>query len=112
MAEMLFEYLVLPGSKVNERLAYVEFGGLFLLLFLAGLKGGQETGRVWFGVLTAIWSRMTGSLIWLGRRLLSVQTGWSFSESSNQLPGARRRSARPALWVPLPRWLAGFETGR
>jgi len=69
VAEMLFEYIILPSSKGNERLAYLEFVGMFLCLFLAGLKGGQATGNVWHGVLTAIWSTMIGSLIWVASLL-------------------------------------------
>jgi len=64
-AEMLCEYLFLPGSKGNERLAYLEFGGMFLFLFLSGFKGGQVTGRVGYGVLTALCSTLIGSLIWV-----------------------------------------------
>ena len=44
VAEMLFEYAVLPSSKSNERLGYLEFGGMFLFLFLAGLQGGRKIG--------------------------------------------------------------------
>jgi hypothetical protein len=69
VAEMLFEYAVLPSSKGNRQLAYLEFGGMFLFLLLAGFKGGQETGRLWHGVLTAIWSTMIGSLIWVASLL-------------------------------------------
>lgn len=36
VAEMLVEYMALPSGKGNERLAYLEFGGMFLFLFLAG----------------------------------------------------------------------------
>lgn len=68
-AEMLFEYLALPNSKGNERLGYVEFGGMLLILFLAGLEGGRQTGKIGSGVLTAIWSAMIGSLIWVGSLL-------------------------------------------
>ncbi len=66
VAEILFEYLVLPSSKGNERLAYVEFGGMFLFLFLAGFIGGRLANRIRDGVLTAIWSAMIGSLAWVG----------------------------------------------
>jgi hypothetical protein len=69
VAEMLFEYAILPSSKSNERLGYLEFGSMFLFLFLAGLKGERETGRLWHGVLTAIWSTMIGSLIWVASLL-------------------------------------------
>jgi hypothetical protein len=68
-AEMLFEYLLLPDSKGNEWLAYLEFGGMFLLLFLSGLKAGQETGKVWEGILAAIRSTLIGSLMWVGSLL-------------------------------------------
>lgn len=81
VAEMLSEYLILPSSKGNERLAYLEFGGMFLFLFLAGLKGGHETGRVWHGVLTAIWSTMIGSLIWAGSLL---STYYAFMGTARQ----------------------------
>jgi len=81
VAEMFFEYLVLPSSKGNERLAYLEFGGMFLFLFLAGLNGGWETGRVWHGVLTAIWSTMIGSLIWVGALL---STYYAFMGTARQ----------------------------
>lgn len=81
VVEMLFEYAVLPSSKGNERLAYLEFGGMFLCLFLAGLKGGQATGRLWQGLLTAIWSTMIGSLIW-GASLLS--TYYAFMGTARQ----------------------------
>jgi hypothetical protein len=40
-----------------------------IVAVLAGFKGGRETGRVWHGVLTAIWSTMIGSLIWVGSLL-------------------------------------------
>lgn len=63
--EMLVEYLFLPSSKGNEQLAYVEFGGMFLFLFLSGFRGGQVTGRVGYGVLTALCSTLIGSLIWV-----------------------------------------------
>ena len=44
---------------------------MFLLLFLAGLKGGRETGRIGLGALTAIGSAMIGSLIWAGSLLVT-----------------------------------------
>ena len=80
-AEILFEYIALPGSQGNERLAYVEFGGMFLFLFLAGLKGGQATGRVWPGVLTALWSTLIGSLLWVGALL---STYYAFMGTARQ----------------------------
>ncbi len=76
VAEMLFEYLALPDSKGNERLAYLEFGGMFLLLFLAGLKGGRETSSVGKGMLTAIWTALSGSLIWVAGLLSTYYAFW------------------------------------
>lgn len=81
VVEMLAEYALLPSSKGNERLAYLEFGGMFLCLLLAGLKGGQATGRLWQGVLTAIWSTMIGSLIWVASLL---STYYAFMGTARQ----------------------------
>jgi hypothetical protein len=81
VAEMLFEYLALPSSKGNERRGYLEFGGMFLFLFLSGFQGGRETDRVWQGVLTAIWSTMIGSLIWVGSLL---STYYAFMGTARQ----------------------------
>ena len=69
LVEMLLEYAFVPGSKGNERFGYLEFGGMFLCLFLAGLKGGQQTGKIRDGVLATIGSTMIGSLIWVGSLL-------------------------------------------
>jgi len=81
VTEMLFEYIALPSGKGNERLGYLEFGGMFLFLFLSGFKSGWETGRVWHGVLTAIWSTMIGSLIWVGSLL---STYYAFMGTARQ----------------------------
>jgi hypothetical protein len=104
VAEMLFEYIALPSSKGNERLGYLEFGGMFLLLFLAGLWGGWNTGRVWHGVLTAIWSTMIGSLIWVGS-LLSTYYAFMGTARQEQVLAADqvfedfKRSGMTDLWA-------------
>ena len=50
-------------------MAYLEFGGMFLCLFLAGLAGCRKTGSAWHGVLAAIGSTIIGSLVWVGSLL-------------------------------------------
>ncbi len=81
VAEMLFEYITLPSRKGNERLGYLEFGGMFLCLLLAGLMGGKASGRVWCGVLAAIWSTIVGSLIWVASLL---STYYAFMGTARQ----------------------------
>lgn len=67
--EILAEYLFLPGSHGNERFAYAEFGGMFLCLLSAGWAGAKVAGRIWYGVLAAVWSTIIGSLAWVGSLL-------------------------------------------
>lgn len=81
VSEMLFEYIALPGSVGNERLGYLEFGAMFLCLFLAGLTGARATGRLRHGVLAAVWSAMIGSLIWVGSLL---STYYAFMGTARQ----------------------------
>ena len=61
---MLIEYLVPHDVNQNVLLAKMIFGTFFLLLSVAGLVGSFTTGRLWYGVLTAVWSALIGSLIW------------------------------------------------
>jgi heme/copper-type cytochrome/quinol oxidase subunit 3 len=61
---MLLEYLVSHNSRQNETLAKVIFGTFFLLLAVTGALATHATGRLWYGVLSAVLSALIGSLCW------------------------------------------------
>jgi hypothetical protein len=62
VVEMLLEYLILPAD--NTQMGLIEFGIVFVLLFVAGVRGAQKTELIGLGVLTALWSALIGSLVW------------------------------------------------
>jgi hypothetical protein len=76
---MLVEYLVPHTSKQNEALAKLIFGTFFLLLAVAGSLGTLVTRRLGYGVLTAVWSALMGSLCWF---FLMLTTYYAFLGTS------------------------------
>jgi hypothetical protein len=75
---MLVEYLVPHDHRQNVLLAMVIFGTFFILLAVAGFVGTFTTGRIWYGVLTAVWSALIGSLIWF---ILLLTTYYAFLDT-------------------------------
>lgn len=61
--EILLEYALLPTD--NTRWGLVEFGGVFAVYFLSGLRAAYKTKSIKAGTLTAILSAMLSSLSWL-----------------------------------------------
>ena len=70
-AQMLIEYLTPLTSDQDGTLAFLTFGTLFVIFFLAGLWGAKQTGRIRLGLLAALWSALVGSLIWLNLVLIT-----------------------------------------
>jgi hypothetical protein len=60
--EILLEYILLPRD--NTSMGLIEFGLVFLLFLLCGLRTGLSTRRFSTAVLSAVWSALFASLIW------------------------------------------------
>jgi len=75
-SEILLEYLILPDTRTNIRLGWIEYGTAFLLFGLAGLWTSYRTGLAVEGVRAAFWSAIIASLIWLAVLLLATYAFW------------------------------------
>ena len=75
-SEILLEYAILPDTRTNIRLGWIEYGSVFLLLAFAGLATARNTGSVRAGVRGASWSAMIASPIWLAALLLTTYVFW------------------------------------
>ena len=75
-SEILLEYLILPDTRTNIRLGWMEYGTAFLLFALAGLWTAYRTGHAGAGVRAAFWSAIVASLIWLAVLLSATYAFW------------------------------------
>jgi hypothetical protein len=78
--EMLLEYAILPED--NTTMGIVEFGTVFFLYLVAGVRIATKTRRVRHAVLGAVWSAVIGSLIWFAAVLLIT---YLFGDTSRQV---------------------------
>jgi hypothetical protein len=60
--EIVLEYILLP--KDNTLYGLVEFGAVFLVYFLSGLRSSLRTKRIRDGVLAAVCTAAISTLVW------------------------------------------------
>ena len=70
-AEIILEYLLLPDTRTNTWMGYAEFGGVFILFFIAGWLGARRSGKLRAGLQAAFWCALLASLLWLNVLLLT-----------------------------------------
>jgi hypothetical protein len=63
LGETALEYYLLPAD--NTLLGQLEYGGAFLLFFIAGAVGARQSARCRVGVVAAAGSALLASLIWV-----------------------------------------------
>ncbi len=68
VSEMLLEYLMLPSD--NTTMGLIEFGTVFVLWLIAGMRVARQTGSTRRGALAAIWTAVISSLIWFSALLI------------------------------------------
>ncbi|MGA2591422.1 MAG: hypothetical protein ABSH32_15995 [Bryobacteraceae bacterium] len=84
-SEFLLEYAILPDTRTNIRLGWIEYGAVFAIFALAGLATGRKTGSARAGVPGAFWSAMIASLIWLAALLLTTYAFWGTARQEQVL---------------------------
>lgn len=75
-SEILLEYAILPDTKLNVRLGWMEYGSVLALYCLAGLGTSTQAGKASPGLWAAFWSSIIASLIWLAALLLATEAFW------------------------------------
>ena len=60
--EIILEYILLPND--NSMYGLLEFGGVFLIYFLASLLTAYQTRSIRDGVISALGTAMIATLIW------------------------------------------------
>jgi hypothetical protein len=61
-AEILLEYSLLPAD--NSGFGAIEFGLVFVVLFVTAVYAAWRTGSLWDGVIAALGASLLASLIW------------------------------------------------
>jgi hypothetical protein len=75
-SEILLEYLILPDTRTNIMLGWIEYAAAFLLFALAALWTSYRIGQAGAGVRAAFWSAIIASLIWLAVLHLTTYAWW------------------------------------
>ena len=88
-SEILLEYLILPDTKTNIRLGWIEYGTVFAIFALAGLAAARKTGSIRAGMRGAFWSAVIASLIWLAALLLITYAFWGTAPGTGLSRGGR-----------------------
>ena len=79
IAEIIFEYIVLPSDNTNW--GVIEFGSVFLIYFLSSVWVSCLRDRVRSGVLSAVLTAMMSALMWL---IIALITFYVFRGTDRQ----------------------------
>ena len=85
LVQFLYGYLAPLTEAQNAMLANITFGGLFLLLFLAGLWTALRTGHIRQGLSAAVWSAMIGSIAWFSLLFITYYLFIGTAQETRQL---------------------------